>query len=211
MIRYIEMNLLQHRHMNLIPHRQTAIESQKKLHHTIKDKNNKDLTEGDKIQFFPHYSGYEGTVSGKISEIIIPKNQSNPKFVLTIKTDEPLGGFRTTHTYNKVTSPVQWITYDEKSRIRPISPAITIPTENINKINQQTTTPRVLNDNSVLSDESSSYDDDFENWKATELFKMASISDDEPELPNFDVDPVYNQNDFNFQDGESLELKTTLS
>ena len=53
MIRYIEMNLLQHRHMNLIPHRQTVIESQKKLRHTIKDKNNKDLTEGDKIHFFP--------------------------------------------------------------------------------------------------------------------------------------------------------------
>ena len=159
--------------------------------------------------FFPHYSGYEGTVSGKISEIVIPKNQSNPKFVLTIKTDEPLGGFRTTHTYNKVTSPVQWITYDEKSRIRPISPAITIPNENTNKIKQHATAPRVLNDNSVLSDESSSYDDDFENWKATELFNMVSISDEEQELPNFD--PVYNQNDFDFQDGKSLELKTTLS
>ena len=187
------MNILENRQMNLIQHRQTKLESQKKIHPTIKDKNNIDLTEGDKILFFPHYSGYDN-VPGKISEIsILTKETNSAEFNLIIESDKPLCGFRKKHTY-RVTSPVQWITYDEKQRVRSKTPPIQIPSNNIAKENYK---------NSYSSDE---IDDDFENWKATELFKIDSSCDDE-KLQDFDKDPVYDQNDLNFQDGNPLELK----
>ena len=161
MIRYIEMNILENRQMNLIQHRQTKLESQKKIHPTIKDKNNIDLTEGDKILFFPHYSGYDN-VPGKISEIsILTKETNSAEFNLIIESDKPLCGFRKKHTY-RVKSPVQWITYDEKQRVRSKTPPMQIPSKNIAKENYK---------NSYSSDE---IDDDFENWKATELFKIDS-------------------------------------
>ena len=193
MVRYIEMNILENRQMNLIQHRQTKLESQKKIHPTIKDKNNIDLTEGDKILFFPHYSGYDN-VPGKISEISILTKETKPaEFNLIIESDKPLCGFRKKHTY-RVKSPVQWITYDEKQRVRSKTPPIQIPSNNIAKENYK---------NSYSSDE---IDDDFENWKATELFKIDSSCDDE-KLQDFDKDPVYDQNDLNFQDGNPLVLK----
>ena len=187
------MNILENRQMNLIQHRQTKLESQKKIHPTIKDKNNIDLTEGDKILFFPHYSGYDN-VPGKISEIsILTKETNSAEFNLIIESDKPLCGFRKKHTY-RVKSPVQWITYDEKQRVRSKTPPMQIPSKNIAKENYK---------NSYSSDE---IDDDFENWKATELFKIDSSWDDE-KLQDFDKDPVYDQNDLNFQDGNPLELK----
>ena len=193
MVRYIEMNILENRQMNLIQHRQSKLESQKKIHPTIKDKNNIDLTEGDKILFFPHYSGYDN-VPGKISEIsILTKETNSAEFNLIIESDKPLCGFRKKHTY-RVKSPVQWITYDEKQRVRSKTPPIQIPSNNIAKENYK---------NSYSSDE---IDDDFENWKATELFKIDSSWDDE-KLQDFDKDPVYDQNDLNFQDGNPLVLK----
>ena len=188
------MNILENRQMNLIQHRQTKLESQKKIHPTIKDKNNIDLTEGDKILFFPHYSGYDN-VPGKISEISIFKKETKPaEYNLIIESDKPLCGFRRKHTY-RVKSPVHWITYDEKQRVRSKTPPIQIPSKNIVKDENYK--------NSYPSDDS---DDDFENWKATELFKIESPCDDQ-KLPDFDKDPVYDQNDLNFQDGDSLELK----
>ena len=187
------MNILENRQMNLIQHRQSKLESQKKIHPTIKDKNNIDLTEGDKILFFPHYSGYDN-VPGKISEIsILTKETNSAEFNLIIESDKPLCGFRKKHTY-RVKSPVQWITYDEKQRVRSKTPPMQIPSKNIAKENYK---------NSYSSDE---IDDDFENWKATELFKIDSSCDDE-KLQDFDKDPVYDQNDLNFQDGNPLVLK----
>lgn len=188
------MNILENSQMNLIQPRQTKLESQKKFHHTIKDKNNIDLTEGDKILFFPHYSGYDN-VPGKISEISILKKETKPaEYNLIIESDKPLCGFRKKHTY-RVKSPVHWITYDEKKRVRSKTPPIQIPSKNIVEDKPYK--------NTYSSDDS---DDNFEDWKATELFKMGSSCDDQ-KLPFFDKDPVYNQNDLDFQGGGFLELK----
>lgn len=192
------MNILENNQMNLIQHRQTKLESQKKIHPTIKDKNNIDLTEGDKILFFPHYSGYDN-VPGKISEISILKKETKketkpPEYNLIIESDKPLCGFRRKHTY-RVKSPVHWITYDEKQRVRSKTPPLQIPSKNIVEDKNYK--------NSYQSDDS---DDDFENWKATELFKIDSSCYDQ-KLPDFDKDPVYDQNDLNFQIGDSLVLK----
>ena len=98
------MNILENSQMNLIQPRQTKLESQKKFHHTIKDKNNIDLTEGDKILFFPHYSGYDN-VPGKISEISILKKETKPaEYNLIIESDKPLCGFRKKHTPLRITN-----------------------------------------------------------------------------------------------------------